>query len=42
MMVQVPTDWKDTTPAVIEHTLLDVASMVNATAKAEVAVAVGV
>ena len=40
--LQVPTVWKETTPAVIEQTADDAASIVNATVPPEVEVPAGV
>ena len=42
MITQVPTPMKETTPLLIEHTEDALASMVNATVKPDVVVAVGV
>ena len=42
MITQVPTPMKETTPLLIEHTEDALASMVNATIKPDVEVAVGV
>ena len=42
MTTQVPEDWKETTPALIEHTEEADASIVKVTGRLEVAVAAGV